>query len=153
LSVYLDANVLVSLFADDSFTERARNLAAASRSPLIVSDFAAAEFVSALGVRCRTGSNTIESAKAALVSFDEWRNRFAVATSVLATDIQAADAFLRRLDLNPRTPDAIHIGAFGRFPPAPDPSHVPMPEMAGASARVVGGAGGHAGAVLGDARA
>jgi uncharacterized protein len=115
LSVYLDTNVLVSLFADDFFTARARNLAEVSGSSLIVSDFAAAEFASALGVRCRTGSNTIENARAALESFDEWRKRFAVAMSVLETDIQAADGFLRRLDLNLRTPDAIHIAMARRL--------------------------------------
>lgn len=115
LSIYLDASVLVPLFADDPFTERARTLATGSRSALIVSDFAAAEFASALGLRCRMRTSTAESAKTALGDFDDWSKRFAVAADMHGADIRAADAFLRRLDLNLRTPDAIHIAIAQRL--------------------------------------
>ncbi|HWA91013.1 MAG TPA: type II toxin-antitoxin system VapC family toxin [Rhizomicrobium sp.] len=114
MSVYLDASVIVSIFASDVFTERARAFATSSRSQLIVGSFAAAEFASALGLRCRMGTATPTDAKAALGDFDGWRQRFAAMAELVAEDIRAADGFLRRLDLNLRTPDAIHIAMAGR---------------------------------------
>jgi predicted nucleic acid-binding protein len=44
-----------------------------------------------------------------------WRKRFAVAADGHGADIRAADIFLRRLDLNLRTPDAIHIAIARRL--------------------------------------
>ena len=55
MSVYLDASVLVALFARDAFTARANAYLETELSAIVVSDFAAAEFASAVaasGAQC-----------------------------------------------------------------------------------------------------
>jgi uncharacterized protein len=65
LSVYLDASALVPLFANDALSERADAILRANQSTLIVSDFAAAEFASAIARRMRTRLLTIAEARIA----------------------------------------------------------------------------------------
>lgn len=48
MSVYLDARILVALFTDDAFSSRADKILRQLKTSMVVSDFAAAEFVSAL---------------------------------------------------------------------------------------------------------
>jgi predicted nucleic acid-binding protein len=109
VSVYLDASILVSFFVNDSMSQRADALIRGVSAPLLVSDFAAAESASALGRRVRMGRIGRDDAKATLIDLDAWIGWAANAIDVEPADISAASAFLRRLDLNLRTPDAIHI--------------------------------------------
>jgi uncharacterized protein len=76
---------------------------------LIVSDFAAAEFASAMARRVRTGGITPDEARLAFSTFDAWAARATRREQTKAADVSAAEAFLRRLDLNLRTPDALNI--------------------------------------------
>ena len=70
MSVYLDASILVSLFTVDTLTARA-DAALRERSPLLmVSDFAAAEFASAMARRVRMQIITADDARAAFSTFD-----------------------------------------------------------------------------------
>jgi predicted nucleic acid-binding protein len=55
VSLYLDASVLVALLTIDPLSARADALLDTHRTDLIVSDFAAAEFSSAIARRVRTG--------------------------------------------------------------------------------------------------
>jgi uncharacterized protein len=110
LRLYLDASVLVSLLVQDALTARAYALLR-SGTPwvLVVSDFAAAEFASALGRRARMTYLGAEEARAALTDFDAWTAREAQRVETTTADVRAAEAFLRRLDLTLRTPDALNI--------------------------------------------
>ena len=115
MSVYLDASILVSFFVNDAMSARADALMRALSVPLVVSDLASAEFASALGRRVRTGKITRDDATATLTDLDAWTGRAANLVSVEPGDIATAAAFLRRLDLNLRTPDAIHIALAQRL--------------------------------------
>jgi predicted nucleic acid-binding protein len=109
LSVYLDASILVSLFTVDTLTARA-DAALRERSPLlVVSDFATAEFASAMARRVRMQIITADEARAAFSTFDAWIARTTTLISVTSADVTAAAGFLRRLDLTLRTQDALHI--------------------------------------------
>jgi predicted nucleic acid-binding protein len=109
LSVYLDASILVSLFTVDTLTARA-DAALRERSPLLmVSDFAAAEFASAMARRVRMQIITADEARAAFSTFDAWIARTTTLISMTSADVTAAAGFLRRLDLTLRTQDALHI--------------------------------------------
>jgi predicted nucleic acid-binding protein len=115
VSVYLDASVLVALFTDDPLTLRADSFLRANSSVLIISDFAAAEFASVIARHVRTGDITPEDARIAFSTFDAWTARSAQRTEIKAADITAAEAFLRRLDLTLRTPDALNIAIAQRL--------------------------------------
>ncbi|MCC7268410.1 MAG: type II toxin-antitoxin system VapC family toxin [Caulobacteraceae bacterium] len=116
MSVYFDASVIVSLFvASDRFTRRAGDLLA-SRSDLpVVSDLAVAEFVSAISRLTRVGTIDRSAALHLFDRFDAWRAERTTSAEVSAADIQAADRHMRRLDLNLRTTDAIHIAIAARL--------------------------------------
>ncbi len=113
MSVYLDTSVLVPLFIDDVFSFRAQALLREGGAQ-IISDVAATEFASALGLRCRRKLLEIAEARAAFEDFDIWRSKVSQVESGPA-DLRAAESALRRLDLNLRAPDAIHIAIAQRI--------------------------------------
>ena len=115
MSVYLDASVLVALFTDDPFTNRADSFLRVNSSVLIVSDLAAAEFASVIARHVRTADITPEDARIAFSTFDAWTARAAQRSEIKAADVTAAEAFLRRLDLTLRTPDALNIAIAQRL--------------------------------------
>jgi predicted nucleic acid-binding protein len=106
--VYFDTSVLVSLFVDDAHTARAVAMVRTTAPLPVLSDFAAAEFASALGVRVRREILTEAEASEVFSEFDLWRER-AVPFNTTSADITRAEAWLRRLDLALRTPDALHL--------------------------------------------
>ena len=105
---YLDASVLVALLTDDPLTARAEGLIRALAPIPVVSDFAGAEFASALGRRVRTGEIKAERAKMAFADLDRWSEAVAERVDLGPADVAAA-GFLRRLDVTLRTPDALNI--------------------------------------------
>ncbi len=109
MSVYLDARVLVALFTNDLSTERAEAAIRRDWPLLIVSDFAAAEFASAISRRVRMNRLTVDEARSAFSTFDQWIRQTAQLATAASTDLLAATGFLRRLDLNLRAPDAINL--------------------------------------------
>jgi predicted nucleic acid-binding protein len=109
VSLYLDANVLVALFTDDPLTNRVEAFLRSHPRQLIVSDFAAAEFASAIARRVRMGQVASDGAREAYANFDAWSMRGADHVKVTSADVAVATAFLRRLDVAFRAPDAIHI--------------------------------------------
>jgi uncharacterized protein len=82
---------------------------------VFVSDFAVAEFSSAVGRRVRTRDLTPEDAQLAFSNLDTWVERSAYREEITTGDIDAANRILRRLDVNLRTPDAIHIAIARRL--------------------------------------
>jgi len=115
MSVYLDASVLVALFTDDAFTERADRVLRASEQVLVVSDFAAAEFASAVARRVRIGELTVDEARTAFANFDTWLAGRTQREETQPGDVSMAQSFLRRLDLPLRTPDALNIAIAQRL--------------------------------------
>ena len=69
MNVYLDASVLVALFTRDAFTQRANDFLDAELPILVVSDFAAAEFASAVARMTRTREITLDEARIVLDRF------------------------------------------------------------------------------------
>ena len=113
--LYLDANILVALLTPEPFSERADAFLQTNTELLIVSDFAAAEFSSAVARRVRMREFTRSQAQITLSGFDTWLARMADRVEISSADIAVATAFLRRLDLTLRTPDAIHIAIAQRM--------------------------------------
>jgi len=107
LSIYLDTSFLGGLFIQaDTFAGRAATFFAEASEPLVVSDFAAAEFAS---VVARVNRINEVAARAIFAGFDTCRARFADEEDAVSADIQAATAIIRRLELNLRAPDAINL--------------------------------------------
>jgi uncharacterized protein len=114
VSLYLDASVLVALFVIDPVSTRAAAFLSAHPAIVVISDFGAAEFSSAVARRVRVGDLTREDGQIAFLNFDAWIARVAHREEITASDIGAADKILRRLNVNLRTPDAIHIAVTQR---------------------------------------
>jgi uncharacterized protein len=114
LTVYLDASVVVSLFAGDANFERARRIASGS-DILVISDLTAAEFASALSLHMRTGRAAKGDVEAALERFDTWTRGMVERVEVLSSDVQDAETLIRRLDSALKTPDAMHISIARRI--------------------------------------
>ncbi|MGO9172567.1 MAG: type II toxin-antitoxin system VapC family toxin [Rhodomicrobium sp.] len=106
---YLDANVLIALFSDDLFTPNAKKFLRAEQPILLVSDFACAEFASGIAMLVRMETYAVSDAQAIFSDFDAWTARATQRVETLTADVKAAEAFLRRLDLTLRAPDALHI--------------------------------------------
>src|ERR1700733_11847944 len=115
MSVYLDASVLVALFTNDAFTQRANDFLDAQLPVIVVSDFAAAEFASAVARMTRTHEITIEAARTILNDFDIWKSRVADQPHTVSADVAVAASFIRRSDLTLRTADAINIAIAQRI--------------------------------------
>ena len=115
MSAYLDASILVPLFLNDPFSQRAEAFLSLRKPVAIVSDFAAAEFSSVLNRRVRTKETTEAEARSALQDFDVWIEETAQSVECDPADVRQADRFLRRLNLTLRAPDAIHIATAERI--------------------------------------
>jgi predicted nucleic acid-binding protein len=108
--LYLDASVLVALFTEDPLSLRAESLLCATMPVVVVvSDFAAAEFASALARRVRTGDIRPKDARTAFAKLDAWTAHVAERIDIAPADVTVAQSWLRRLDLTLRTPDALNI--------------------------------------------
>ena len=114
MSAYLDASVLVAIFTNDEFSDRALAMLS-SRETFAVSDFAAAEFASAIARQVRMRIIRANSARAVFATFDQWRAEKAVAVETTPSDIAVCAGFLRRLDLPLRTGDAFNIAIAHRL--------------------------------------
>ena len=114
-SVYLDASILVPLFVDDRHSDRAQSFLEEGPYELIVSDFAAAEFASALARRVRMKELSLHQATAAFARFDGWTARETERVDIEASDVSRAQLILRQLNLPLRTPDALNIAIAHRL--------------------------------------
>jgi predicted nucleic acid-binding protein len=110
LTIYLDTSVIVSLFVPDRFTAIADTMLKREQAVVAVSDFAAAEFASAISLRVRTAAMKAAEALVTFSDFDAWISTAVEHVSVDSADIRIASTALRRLDLPLKAPDAVHIG-------------------------------------------
>ena len=109
MSLYLDASVLVALFVIDPTSARAEAYLRENPDTITVSDFGAAEFSSAVARRVRMRDLTVQAGRLAFSNLDMWLVRSADRQQLTPIDIDAADRILRRLAVNLRTPDALHV--------------------------------------------
>lgn len=112
---YLDASFLVALLTAEAASVRAVDFVSAYPAGLIVSDFASAEFASAISRHVRMGHMPRNEGQIVISAFDRWVLGAAASIEALPVDIALATTFLRRLDLVLRTPDAIHIAVSQRL--------------------------------------
>jgi predicted nucleic acid-binding protein len=124
----------VALLTPEPFSGRADTFLQNTSEPLIVSDFAVAEFSSAVARRVRMRGYTIEQAGIALSGFDEWLVRAADRVEIGTSDVVLTTTYIRRLDLTLRTPDALHIAIAARL----DATLVTFDSSMAASARALG---------------
>lgn len=115
MSLYLDASVLVALFVTDPAAPRAEVFLLEHPAITVVSDFGAAEFSSAVARRVRMRDLTKGEGRLVFANFDDWIARSTSRENVMAVDIVSAERILRRLDVNLRTPDAIHLAIARRL--------------------------------------
>jgi uncharacterized protein len=115
VSLYLDASVVVALFVIDPTSARAEAFLSTNPVVFLISDFGAAEFASAVARRVRARDLTADEGRLAFSNFDAWVARSADRQETTTADIDAADRILRRLDVNLRTPDALHIAIARRI--------------------------------------
>lgn len=115
MSVYLDASVLVSLLTPEPFSTRADAFLRSSGASPLVSDFAAAEFASAIARRVRIREFSKDHARAVFSNFDAWTARLGSRVQTLAADLIATEGLLRRLDLTLRASDALNIAIVQRL--------------------------------------
>ena len=113
--IYFDTSVIVALFLHDAFSLRTDEFMRSAAAVPIVSDFGAAEVSSAVARRVRMGEISVDDSRTSLANFDRWRAEIAGAVEIRPSDIATADLLLRRLDMNLRTPDAIHLAVTVRF--------------------------------------
>jgi predicted nucleic acid-binding protein len=125
---------LVALLTPEPFSERADTFLQNNSAPLIVSDFAAAEFSSAVARRVRMREFTIEQAETALAGFDAWLARAVNRVEIGTGDVSLATTYIRRLDFPLRTPDALHIAIARRL----DATLVTFDRSMAAAARALG---------------
>jgi len=115
LKVYLDTSFIIALQVEDPHNDRANSYMQDRQPEIVVSDFAAAEFSAAIARHVRMGKTTALAAKTNFADFDAWLYLFAQRVETSSADVRAAGAFIRRLDLNLRTPDALHIAIAQRI--------------------------------------
>ncbi len=109
MNFYLDTSVIVNFLTPEPLSSRADAFVGTHLDELVVSDFAAAEFSSVIARRVRTEELRPTEARTVLTDFDAWLGRAVLRVEIASGDIKQADAYLRRLDLPLRAPDAIHI--------------------------------------------
>jgi uncharacterized protein len=109
LSVYLDTSIVVPLFVSDPFGERAIEYVERGKPSVVISDFVAAEFVSAIARRVRMQILAQDEAQAAFAMFDDWEQNGTSRVEIDPADIRAVESILRRLEFPLRAPDALHI--------------------------------------------
>ena len=104
---YLDASFLVPLFVDDDWTER--TLAWAATEPeVIVSDWAVAEFSSALSLHVRKGRLDPEERDEAENALNWWLVGRVMEEPIDPDDVPQARLLLHRHD-KLRAPDALNL--------------------------------------------
>ena len=113
MSVYLDTSVVVSLFTADDHTEQAETLLMQGHE-LVVSQWVAAEFSSALALQRRQGRISAGDAEQAEQSFDGLLGHEFRLEVVSGPDLVRARKLVVR-DGTLRAPDALHLAIAERL--------------------------------------
>lgn len=112
---YLDTSVLVPLLTVDALTDRARAWGRTHRLPWILSDLAKTEFAAAITRKLRTRDVNEGQARHAFAALDSLGAAHVTRARIDGSDLTRATAWIRRLALPLRAPDAIHLAAAQRL--------------------------------------
>ena len=115
MTIYLDASVLIAVLAEEPASAAVRRFLRTRREDRLISDFAAAEVVSAISRLLRMRLLTEEEGSTRLADFDAWRAAASSAADMHAADARLAYAYVRRFDLRLRAPDALHLAIARRL--------------------------------------
>jgi predicted nucleic acid-binding protein len=105
--VLLDTSVLVAAFTKDAQSERAEHWLDRA-APFLVSDWAAAEFSSAIRTKVRQGYLEAPFVQEVETFFDAWSRRQGGHRPVISTDHVVARLLVSR-HVGLRAPDALHL--------------------------------------------
>jgi uncharacterized protein len=114
-SLYLDASAFVPLHVADALSIRATALISSWSRQVIVSDLTVAEFSSVIARRFRTLELTKAEAAKCIGNGDVWVSRYANSVEMTGPDLKQAIAWIQRLELPLRTPDALHLAISRRL--------------------------------------
>jgi predicted nucleic acid-binding protein len=113
--LYLDTCVLLAVLLPEGHSERATRFLQDATDPLAISPWTGTEVHSALGVKVRTGSLTLDQADRVLQTFEQELAPALVMLELQPVDFRHADACLRGWTTNLRAADALHLAvAAGR---------------------------------------
>lgn len=115
MSVYLDASILVPLIVPDAHSARADAFIDSQPRDLVLSDFAAAEFASAVARLVRMSELRPDEARTAFVTFDSWSAMAARRVATDSDDARLAESLLRGLDVPLSTPDVLNLAMAQRL--------------------------------------
>ena len=115
MTIYLDASVLIAVLAEEPASAAVRRFLRTHREDRLISDFAAAEVVSAISRLLRMRLLTEEEGSTRLADFDAWRAAASSAADMHAADARLAYAYVRRFDLRLRAPEALHLAIARRL--------------------------------------
>ncbi len=108
MSDYLDTSVLVSLTIEDA-NSAAGLIYLESAAELLTSDWATAEFSSALGIQQRTGRIDLVAKARGEARLDGWLSETIASVPLAPDDAVATRAVLRSITTPLRAPDALHL--------------------------------------------
>ena len=80
-----------------------------------MTDFASTEFAAVIAREVRMRLMTPEEGRAAFEALDAWIAQAVQAVALTTADVVDAITWLRRLDLNLRAPDALHLATASRL--------------------------------------
>lgn len=99
----------------DRYTTLIRGFLRSERPTVGVSDFASAEFCSAVARRVRMAELTAAQGGHLLNVYDGWIAANAEPLGVEPADVRVASTFVRRFELGLRAPDALHVAVCHRL--------------------------------------
>jgi hypothetical protein len=111
---YLDPSAIVPLIAAEPTSAAVERFVRQPGLILLVSDFGAAEVVSAVSRAVRTGRLSQADGQDALRDFDRWRAT-ALVVRTRTADIRTCEVVVRRFELMLKAPDALHLAITQRL--------------------------------------
>jgi predicted nucleic acid-binding protein len=107
--LYVDTSALIAYFIPEAHSAKVEAvLRDANRYPLAISEWTATEFVSALGIKCRTGQLTEAQSLAVQGQYQAMERHF-IKLNVETADFHKAAEWLRKWRLGLRSGDALHL--------------------------------------------
>ena len=111
---YVDTSVLIAYFVPETYSAQAEQaLRDTGRYPLALSAWTETEFVSALGIKCRTGQLNEAQSLAVQRQYAEQAEKF-IRLPVTDADFRVAGELLRDWRTGLRSGDALHLAVAHR---------------------------------------